>query len=298
MADLDFFVNTPRAVPTGAGDVVLYSTRDTNRPLLSGELATRRIAGWLQTDVAVVLKYQVWTGAAWITYNGPALAGDSYAANAFVSFDIARPAGDVQIVATLAGAPAVWRLSPSVRLALAAGSTSDRQRIYNQSQGIVAETFPRSAFGNNVVTVAGTVYYMGIPLLAGDVVNGFAVAVGVATTAPTLSKIGLYTPGGILIASTADLGTLLTATTGQKIATLAALYGVTVAGLWYLAVLNVGVAAQLVRGSTGVAASGWISPIGGGQALYGVQTGMTDLPAVAAITSGGALGLDIWGAIF
>lgn len=168
-----------------------------------------------------------------------------------------------------------------------------RESIMRRAQGIISESFPRTAFGNQSTNTTATVYYVGIPLLTGDVISSLVVAVGIVGSGLTLAKVGLYTPAGVLVASSADISGQLTSL-GQKVGTFTTPYTVTASGLYYAAVVQVGTTpAALVRGSTASAATGWITPPGAGQLLYGTQAG-ADLPANAVITGGGTTSLGTW----
>lgn len=105
----DWFAPFPRKFPAAfPGDVVLYSTRDPARAstaALDEVAGGRRYSAWYQTDVASVLKVQVWDAqaGAWITVNGGQTppTGLAVAANTYTPIDVDRLSGDFQIVVTL-----------------------------------------------------------------------------------------------------------------------------------------------------------------------------------------------------
>jgi hypothetical protein len=173
----------------------------------------------------------------------------------------------------------------------------DRYNVSLQAQAIIYETFPRSAFGNNAAMVSGTIYYFGIPLLAGDMVTNITIAVSVAGTVMTLSKVGLYDSAGNRLALSADQGTNWQSSSQKTIAMITPFVVIT-SGLYYVAAIAIGTTQPgLVRGSAGSAATGgWISPIGAGQLLAGIQVAQTDLVNPGTITAS-VLSFNYWAAI-
>lgn len=120
MPDLDFAVPFPVAKPAAAGDVVLYSdipALATNAPPKGAQLGSAAVSCWYKTDATSVLKIQFWDAVnkAWVTVNN-AGAGVSVAANTLTIVRSNRVGGQMQIVATLGGAPTVWDGPQSVRL--------------------------------------------------------------------------------------------------------------------------------------------------------------------------------------
>lgn len=253
--DIDFSVNVPQALPTGAGDVVLYSTRDVARPLQPGEVNTRRISGWYQTDVASTLKFQVWTGSAWITYNGPAIAGDAFAANAFASFDIPRPSGDLQVVATLASPPTIWRVPKSVRLSVVASDLL-RAQIVTRANGYFAETMDRKILTSTAAHNDGQIYLTSIGLLAGELVSGIDFFCGTGGSALTLAKMGLYDRFGTRLAVSTDQGAAWVLGTGTLLGVdMLVPYRITISDAYYGAWICKGGAVPQAMSATGSASS-------------------------------------------
>lgn len=288
--DLDFFVSTPRTLPAGAGDVVLYSTRDANRPLQSGERSTRRIAGWLQTDVIVTLKYQVWTGSAWLTYNGPSLAGDAYVASAFISFDIPRPAaGDIQIVATLGSGPTVWNIAPSLRLAVSAVPPPTGADLLRAARGLLAETFPQSASIGSIAGASGTYYFMQVWLDGNVPISSCHLVTGTAASAETFAKGALHDTSGNLLAVTADQGAGW-GTLGNHSTPFVAPYTPRAPGVYYVGFIMLAGTLPAITTACSPAAAGVgrSSPLAGRPLLFGSQVGLTDVPAPLTVATGTA----------
>lgn len=169
-----------------------------------------------------------------------------------------------------------------------------RSNLLIRGYGLIAETTPR----NNTISVAsaavsGTVYYTAIALLAGDLVTNLSISVGVAASGLTLSKVGLYSSAGALLASSADQG-VSWQTTGIKTIALAAPFPVLVSGIYYVALIAVGTTPpSIARGGGGGAGTPFlIAPIGAGVWPYVAQLAQGDLPATATFAANtGALAI-------
>lgn len=145
------------------------------------------------------------------------------------------------------------------------------------AQGLITETFSRSDYMTTYTPISGTVYYMGLPLLAGRVITSIAVIVSSGSANLTLAKVGLYDSVMNRVAISADQSASW-ATVGLKVVNLIAPYMVTVSGFYYAAFMLTGLATlQTVRQvSTNNAAI--FAALPGASQLYGTQTGQVDLP--------------------
>ncbi len=167
-----------------------------------------------------------------------------------------------------------------------------RSALLLSGQGLISQNFDRAASPAGLAGTSGTIYFMAVPLLAGDVVSNISVAVAVAGAGMTLSKLGLYSTAGVLLASSADLGTAWHSQ-GTKTAAMAVAYTVPTSGLYYAAFLGVTGTTMptLLRGFSNTLAVA-ASAIGSGLAPTGAQKGQTDLVDPATITA--ASGIAYW----
>lgn len=151
------------------------------------------------------------------------------------------------------------------------------------TQGIISENFPRQgARGDTSIMVDGTVYYMSVGLRAGDIAAAVSVYVTVIGITPTLSKVGLYSKAGVLLASSAELGAVWTTGTGQKTSVFSTAYTVPADDGYYVGlVCKASTLPTLVRGNANTGASG--AAVGTGVVAFGSETGKSDLPAPGVI---------------
>jgi hypothetical protein len=115
--DVDMFVKLPRSIPVGgSAPNVLYSTKDPNRPMQSGEVYYPRMRGWFKANQGGTVLFQGWdvvTGA-WVTLNG---TGDVVTSGTVFEIDYTRAAGgDYQIVAEFGTAPTSYETAQALRL--------------------------------------------------------------------------------------------------------------------------------------------------------------------------------------
>lgn len=172
-----------------------------------------------------------------------------------------------------------------------AGYTA-RKALMARSQGYYAETNERGSCGGTVIAVTGTVYYMAISLLAGDIVSGYRVMNTVAGSAYSGvgMKFGLYTPAGaagtlIVASATGDVSSTA-GLQGAAVGALATPYTVTVDGTYYVAKLEVATTPATTVRSAAALGGGVTANFSGGTAYsFGHQTAQTDLPASATLTS-------------
>jgi hypothetical protein len=291
MASTDLYVPFPRSVPSGAGDTVVYSTRDPKRALIAGESVTRRIVGWYQTDVASTLKvqYRDATTGAWITFNGVAGAGTAYAANAVVNFDVTRPPGDVQVIATLGGGPTVWKGPGSIRLATSYRQELSRLDALRAAQGLLAETHPKLYFGVPAAApTSGTVYFAQIYLDAGVTLTQSQIAIMIVGVTCTMARVGIWDRGGNLLASTANQAAAWESL-GNKTQALTSPFTPAISGPYYAGLIEVAATAPAFLSAPSATNKIGMSPGRPGFPAYiGSQDGQTDLPGALVIAPGTA----------
>lgn len=167
-----------------------------------------------------------------------------------------------------------------------AGS-SRRESLLMQAENIKGQNFPRQAAAGTAIMVDGTAYFQGVGLVAGDIVTKIMVCVTTLGASVTLSKVGLYTTGGSLLASSADQGTAWQST-GIKEISLSSPFTVVTSGAYYLAVISKASVTlpTLLRGNSTGGASAAIT---GGVQAFGTQLAQTDLPSPATIASTAAI---------
>lgn len=152
------------------------------------------------------------------------------------------------------------------------------------ARGLVAETMsPLANVGGTSVLIDGTALFVVVNLYQGQVITGAAIAVGAAGVTLTLSKLGLYTTSGTRVAVTADQGTAWESV-GTKSANFTAPYTVPTTAAYYAAIITKGGTQPGVL-RTGQSMANTAAGVGSGIQPYGVQTGQTDLPASATITT-------------
>lgn len=162
-----------------------------------------------------------------------------------------------------------------------AADAVSRQSIVVRAEGGGVATVPRQHTFAQTIMVGGTVYYVGVGLLAGDVITGISLSLTNAGVAMTLSKAGIYSPSGSRVALSADQGTAWESA-GMKTAPLTASYTVPSNGHYYLAIVGAGGTLPTVtRSSAQSAASGFSTAIGTGIRPYAAEAGQADLPTTA-----------------
>lgn len=174
------------------------------------------------------------------------------------------------------------------------GSWAQREQQKFSAIGLKGQTF--DIFGIysavNLAPTSQTLFGTLVGLLASDVVTNVYICVGATAvgTQPTGIFLGLYSTGGALLASTADLHASAIWTGGNKVvqAAFSSPYTVTASGGYYLAFLQNGTwgttALQLLRGNQTAATLG--TALSGGVTPAVTQTGQATLPSTATFTSG------------
>jgi hypothetical protein len=182
----------------------------------------------------------------------------------------------------------------SVYLTNDSSATLVRQQALMEAQGYYAETYPRAASLISSVTTTQEVYYTAIGLAAGDVVSNLLVMLQVVGTTTTLAKVGLYSKANVLLASSADVSSVVNGSAGPKVIPLTApLVVPTTDGYWaaFLAVSAVTMP-TLWRSFPSPFSNGLFGSASMGASA--TQTGQADLPATATpvYAAGGAL--SVW----
>jgi hypothetical protein len=176
-------------------------------------------------------------------------------------------------------------------LNLPSGVGVDRAQILAAGQGLITQNFDRQTGFGGQILADGTAYFMLVPLCAGDVISNISIHVSTIGVTPTVSKVGLYSKAGILLAASAELGAAWTTATGTKTAALITPFTVPADDVYYIAVLCK--AATLPTCTRGPATTSF-SGVGSGAVPYGVQTGQTDLPSPATIAFGSGAPFALW----
>lgn len=160
--------------------------------------------------------------------------------------------------------------------------------------GIIAETFPQVVIAGSTIMIDGTVYWMAIPLQAGQVVTGAVIAISTGGAGVSLSKLGLYDSAINRLALTADQGAAWNSS-GLKQAAFTAPYTVPVTGIYYFAMVAK-TATTMPTPWRGVASGTGAAGLTGKPAPYGTQQTQTDLPNPGTLGATSAIGY--WGALY
>ena len=159
------------------------------------------------------------------------------------------------------------------------------------ARGLIAETSCPNANIGGVAMTDGLIHFMGIDLFAGMRLTGAGIVVMTAGVAVTLSKVGLYTKGGTLLASSADQGTAWQ-TIGTYTIPFTAVYVVPATDMYYAAVIaKGGTVPGLLRTGQSMNTAGSVNS---GSQPFGMQTGQTDLVTPATIVVGSGSPVAPW----
>lgn len=167
----------------------------------------------------------------------------------------------------------------------AASKSAQRYEATMAAQGYFAENYQRDAANASATTTTGTVFFMGLGLAAGDVVtNIVTMCAGIGSGFSGIGmKVGVYSKAAALLAQSGDVSGQV-ASTGAKSLPLSAPYTVLTTDAYYLAILAITSSAPtLNRSNQNLVGLGPFS--GGTLNVQGVQTGQTDLPATATIST-------------
>lgn len=168
-----------------------------------------------------------------------------------------------------------------------------RASVIQRGQALLTETFPRLNAVANTATVSGTAYFVGVGLLAGDLVRRMHVAVAAGSSAPTLTKCGLYSKTGTLLASSVDESAAFGTATVKTLA-MTTPYTVPTDDIYFACFLNVaGTGANMIRTGININAGSYAA-ITGGVGVLGNQASQTDLPAAATINFASGSPIPYW----
>lgn len=164
-------------------------------------------------------------------------------------------------------------------------ASSRRDLARMNAQGYYAETSPRVENTVSSALVSGTAFYVSVGLLANDIVSNFYTSV--QTAGSTFSgigmKFGLYSSASVLLAQTGDVSASFLSI-GGKVSALSATYTVSVTDGYYIGMLCIATTGPAIfRGASAAANGGKFT--GASMAAFGFQSGLTDLPTLASITS-------------
>lgn len=181
-------------------------------------------------------------------------------------------------------------------LALESNQRKDRTQILATAQGIITENFSREgARGDTSILIDGTVYFMSVGLHASDFAASVTICVTTLGATVTLSKVGLYDKNGVQRAVSADQGTAWQSN-GNKTIAFAAPYTVPADDGYYVAVVSKASVTLPTLLRSNANTGGNAPGIGSGMAAFGIQTGQTDLPATATISTAGSP-IALWVAV-
>lgn len=164
---------------------------------------------------------------------------------------------------------------------------SRRYQAQMAAEGYYAETLPRAAaIGTPAILISGTVYYVNIGLLAGDVVTNLHTLVSVLGSgfSGIGMKLGLYDKTGALLRATGDISAAH-ASTGPKVNALSSPYTILSTDSYFLAMLCIATTPPtLAKGALSSVFSGAFT---GGVGMAASATGLTDfLSNVTYVYSG------------
>jgi hypothetical protein len=170
--------------------------------------------------------------------------------------------------------------------------TLDRESLYRFARGIAAETVDRTALSTGSFPISGTLHFMQLLLLKGQVISSSSVLVSAQTinaVGLTFSKVGLFSKTGVLLASCANqVAAWASPATHSQAFT--APYVVPTTNVYYVGFLiitggtmpalvkSAGPPAAIMAGQSDAAPSGGI--------FCGSQAGLADLPNPATIAIG------------
>lgn len=174
--------------------------------------------------------------------------------------------------------------------AAATTAIQTRQSVALAAAGLISENYSYEMVSSGNAPTAGSIYGFLLGLLAGDLVTNIVVPVVTAGagTAPTLIRLGLADPSGVVRAVTADLHASSLWTTANTLVAcpLSSPLTVSTTGGWRVLLLQVGswgtTALALGRTTAFSAGALTVQPGGGIRRLGTYGTGATDLPAVGS----------------
>jgi hypothetical protein len=164
-------------------------------------------------------------------------------------------------------------------------NADSRRGISLKARGIIAETLDGQANLSTTAITAGDAWFGLVGFKAGDLVSAITVALGTGSGSVTLVKVGIYDLNGVQLAvSASNHANFGTGANGTMVKTnLTAPYTILSDNGYYLAYLPVGAGITLYRGNNQLIGG---LAVGTGAKPLGTQTGLSDLPATAAISAG------------
>lgn len=163
----------------------------------------------------------------------------------------------------------------------------DRYQVGLIARGVVAETQPILVQSSSSILIAGTAYFIGLGLRAGDVITSISLDVAVVGTLMTVSLIGLYDKAGNRLAVSADQGASWQ-TLGIRTAALGAPFTIPTTDMYYIGIFAAGtVLPTIVRGNATIPQH----VFGAGTVSYVYrQTGQITLPSPATFVVDATVG--------
>lgn len=160
------------------------------------------------------------------------------------------------------------------------------------AEGLISQNASRQNVAAGQIMIGGTVYFIGVPIHAGQLVSSLEMGVTTVGAGMTVSLGGFHATDGTRLAQSVDQGTSWQST-GQKSIAMITPFSAPYTGLIYASLLGVGgTLPQLGRLSASAVLSVFAAAIGSGVAPFGTQTGQSVLPATATISAG--LPITFW----
>lgn len=158
-------------------------------------------------------------------------------------------------------------------------------------EGLLSQNFDRILCSAGTIMVTQRVYFLLVPLRAGQVVTNAHVIVSTAGSTCTNTQVGLYDTSGTRLAASADLGNSWEST-GLKTNAFSAAYTVASTGVYYVALQSVSAVTMPTLYRSPNAGIATAEAVGSGAAIFGAQSTQATLPASATI--GGTNMLGYW----
>lgn len=150
--------------------------------------------------------------------------------------------------------------------------------------GLIAENQDRRQVNGGTTLTSGRVYFNSIGLIAGETITDICMGISsAAAPGNTMSRLGLYSKAGVLLAQTANLGAAWD-TQGMKFAALTSPYLVLTTDLYYIALIQVNAGAPPAPFRL-VGSTVQIPLMTGLPFITGEMSAQTDLPANATIVA-------------
>jgi hypothetical protein len=204
-----------------------------------------------------------------------------------VEMDVLTTKGDL-LTQSAAGVFARVPVGTVGKAVVAVGGLPDynytRRDLLARGEGLISQNFDRMTSSNTSVLISGTVYYMLVPLYAGEIVTNVLIGVDSAGTLQTLGKVALYSKTGTQLAVSADQGNAWSAATGIYSVAMGTPFTILTTDVYYCAVLSVAGAGPGLSRSANSLSSAIAAP--GGVRPCASQSGQADMPGSATFTAG------------